>query len=202
MNEKKDVENDILINAFYMISLFEKKKIEYYENDDTSEKGNESIDNNQNAIERPNNTIISNLKLQKLMYFVEAYYMVKYNKTEMFNTDWSAWDYGPVSKKLYNYFKKYGSIEISLTAKENDLIDNLPIENKKVMDKVFEIFGNFNAFDLVTLTHLPNSPWYKIKNSYKFEFDKLNDSIISKKSIKEWFEGTFGKIFKEEDNSE
>lgn len=202
MNEEKDVENDILINAFYMISLFEKKKIEYYENDDTSEKGNESIDNNQNAIERPNNTIISNLKLQKLMYFVEAYYMVKYNKTEMFNTDWSAWDYGPVSKKLYNYFKKYGSIEISLTAKENDLIDNLPIENKKVMDKVFEIFGNFNAFDLVTLTHLPNSPWYKIKNSYKFEFDKLNDSIISKKSIKEWFEGTFGKIFKEEDNSE
>lgn len=202
MDEKKDVGNDILINAFYMISLFENKKIEYYEKDDTSETGNEIIDNEQNVNERPNNTIISNLKLQKLMYFVEAYYMVKYNKNEMFSTNWSAWDYGPVSKKLYDYFKKYGSIEISLTPKENDLIDYLPIENKKVMDKVFEIFGNFNAFDLVTLTHLPNSPWYKIKSSYKFEFDKLNDSIISKKSIKEWFEGTFGKIFKEEDNSE
>jgi len=195
MNEKKDVENDILINAFYMISLFEKKKIEYYEND-------ENIDNERNENERPNNTIISNLKLQKLMYFVEAYYMVEYNKNEMFNTDWSAWDYGPVNKKLYNYFKKYGSVEISLTPKENELIDDLPCINCESMDRIFEIFGNFNAFDLVTLTHLPNSPWYKIKTSHKFEFDKLNDSIISKKSIKVWFGDTFGKIFANGDSSE
>ncbi len=182
MNEK-DLNRDIIENSYYLINLFlidktESKKIS-----------------------------ITNLKLQKLMYFVEAYYMVKNpNDDKLFTSTWSAWDYGPVSRDLYNYYKKFGSIEISLTENQVSIGENLPPENKKYIDKIYSLFGNFSAFDLVTLTHLKGSPWSIIyesnKESKKYNFENLNDSVISKKKTKEWFEMRFNFLFKATEGEE
>ena len=57
---KMNVNRNIIENSYYMVSLFSKKGLE------------------EKAIKNKN---ITNLKLQKLMYFAEAYYMVK-NKDE------------------------------------------------------------------------------------------------------------------------
>lgn len=189
MDKENKVERNILKNAYYMINLFENEKNKYYE-DINNRSNSEEIKSEQ----MPNNTIISNLKLQKLMYFVEAYYMNKEDKNHLYDSDWSAWDYGPVNKDLYDHFKKYGSVEISLSQEEKNTIDDLPEINKECIKKIFEVFGEYNAFELVTLTHLPNSPWYEIKENNKYEFDKLNESIIDKEATKIWFKNTFGKI--------
>jgi uncharacterized phage-associated protein len=189
MDKENKIERDILKNAYYMISLFEDKKNEYYK-DINNESNSE-----ENKLEQiPNNIIISNLKLQKLMYFVEAYYMNKEDKNHLYDSEWSAWDYGPVNKELYNYFKKFGSVEISLSQEEKNTIDDLPETNKKCIKKIYDFFGGYNAFDLVTLTHMPNSPWYELKRTSKYDFNILNDSVINKKETKIWFKNTFGKI--------
>ena len=180
-----DVERDIIKNAYYMISLFE------------NEKNNELSDISKagNAEEASNKAIISNLKLQKLMYFVEAYYMNKYNDNSLYNSEWSAWNYGPVNMSLYNYYRKYGSVEISLNENERNQINDLPPKNIDCIKKVYDVLGQFSAFDLVTLTHLKGSPWYEIKESNSYDFEKLNGSIIDKARTKEWFMNIFGKSF-------
>lgn len=176
----ENINRNIKNNAFYMINLFNQKK----------EKS-------------PNKKIsITNLKLQKLMYFVEAYYMVKNpDEDKMFNEKWSAWDYGPVCKELYDQFKVFGSIEITISEEESMIGDELSKENKEYIDDIFEIFGELPAFHLVTLTHMKGSPWNKIyesnKNTNKYDFKKINKSTISKKETKEWFEDVFDFIFED-----
>lgn len=178
---KEDISRDIIENSFYMINLFY--------NDSNSDKKE-----------------ITNLKLQKLMYFVEAYYMVKNpGEIELFNSGWSAWNYGPVNVQLYKYYKKFGSMPIVLEDEEIQRGYELPQYNKDCIQEIFNIFSKFSAFELVTLTHLEKSPWSKLyelnKKDKKYDFEHINPSDINKIETKEWFEEEFNFIFNMGNNS-
>ena len=62
---------------------------------------------------------ISNLKMQKLVYYAQGLYLAKYNKA-LFKEKIKAWQHGPVIPKLYYKFKKYGPGYIS-TEEINDI---------------------------------------------------------------------------------
>ena len=51
---------------------------------------------------------ISNLKLQKIMYFIQAYFLITQDKP-CFSDDIEAWDFGPVVPAAYHEFKQFGS---------------------------------------------------------------------------------------------
>lgn len=166
--ENKKVCRDIIINSYYMISLFEKAQ-----------------------------KTITNLKLQKLMYFVEALYMYQKNEPSLFDEEWVAWNYGPVSKTLYKKYRDYGSMPIELSEEEESLGDNISDINKDYIVKIYNTFGQLEAFKLVTLTHLDGSPWHKIKKEDKYNLDSINNSsVISKEETKEWFKIEFGELFR------
>lgn len=174
MKDKK-INRDIIENSYYMINLFDRDK-------------------------KDRNVSITNLKLQKLMYFVEAYYMVDNpEEQELFSSSWSAWDYGPVNRKLYNCYKKFGSMEIALEPSQVSIGNNLPDTNKKYIERIYSLFADFSAFDLVTLTHLKGSPWDEIfeknKTFEQYNFQILNDSEIDKLKTKEWFASQFSFLF-------
>ena len=58
---------------------------------------------------------VSNLKLQKLLYFVQAYFMLeKKDHTPCFHEKIEAWDFGPVVPEAYQEWAKYGSCDIPL----------------------------------------------------------------------------------------
>ncbi len=166
-----EINRNIIENSYYMVKLFV---------DDGKE--------------------ITNLKLQKLMYFVEAYYMVKNSsESQLFDTEWSAWNYGPVTPKLYQEYKKFGSLSIKLSDEQREKTNFLSEENKKYIRYIYETFGNFSAFDLVTLTHLEGSPWSYIYKNKRYDFEDINNkSIIPKKKTAEWFNEKFNFIFSEE----
>lgn len=169
--EERKINRSIIDNSYYLISLFIDGEAE-----------------------------ITNLKLQKLMYFVEAYYMAKNDdENELFNSKWSAWDYGPVNIDLYNYYKKFGSLPILLTEEEKNIGENLSQFNKDYIDKIYDDFGDLSAFKLVTLTHLKGSPWYEIyeknQKNKKYDFDKINSSEISKIETKVWIKEQFSFMF-------
>lgn len=171
---KTNINRNIIENSYYLISLFEKDSKE-----------------------------ITNLKLQKLMYFIEAYYMAKNDsESELFDSEWSAWNYGPVNIALYNYYKKFGGLPIVLTEEEKQKGTELFEQNKIYIDKIYEIFGGLSAFKLVTLTHLDGSPWSEIyKNNQKnkeFDFEFINKSKILKIETKNWIKKQFSFLFNEE----
>ena len=54
---------------------------------------------------------ISNLKLQKILYFVQAEFLVSVG-SPCFAEEIEAWDFGPVVPEVYHEFKIFGSADI------------------------------------------------------------------------------------------
>jgi uncharacterized phage-associated protein len=147
---------------------------------------------------------ISNLKLQKIMYYVQAAFLVEKNGRCAFNEPIVAWRYGPVVEGVYNKFKKHldRPIEASSTGldipnihmtKEGRIIvgrknDNSQIEindeDKVQINNVVDKLIKKNAFELVKTTH-EEDPW---------RYANLNNQI-SVDSIKNYFTTHRGRIY-------
>lgn len=148
------IERDIIINSYYVISFF-----------------------------NINNTPVTNLKLQKLMYFMEAIYMSVADSENLYSEEFYAWEFGPVCKKLYEKYASFESYEIELTDEQNRLAHDIPNVNYLLVQILYKLFGDWTTYDLVEFTHSVDSPWSKV-------YDGKNGSIIvDKNQTKEWFKG-------------
>lgn len=120
---------------------------------------------------------LTNLKLQKLLYFAQAKYLAKKNK-KLFEEEIEAWDLGPVVRSVYESFKICGRFPITLfdvkyTSKELDP------DTKDFLNKVWDEYSKYSAGYLVDKTHEKNSPWYEAYKSSK--------KVIPEKSLKSYF---------------
>lgn len=92
---------------------------------------------------------IGNLKLQKMLYILQAYFLVnKGIDNPLFLEDIEAWPYGPVVREVYNAFK----------CDRLNHIENICEEDKKSIDSIYDYLNKFTATQLVNLTH-SYSPW-------------------------------------------
>lgn len=137
------------------------------------------------------NKPISNLKLQKLLYFIQGNFLRNLNKP-CFDDEIEAWNYGPVVPNVYSEFKRFGSNYISEIEYyyEYDRNKIEPIrkqyedtlfeseEERKIIEEVIEMCKNFSASYLVDLTHR-QSPW---KKAYR-----RNNNIITIELMREFF---------------
>lgn len=94
--------------------------------------------------------LISNLKLQKLVYYAQGLHVAVYGKP-LFLEKIEAWTYGPVVPKLYHYYKKHDSKGIHADEKfDPSVIDE---DTKKFLDEIYEAFGQFSAIRLMNMAH-------------------------------------------------
>ena len=115
---------------------------------------------------------ISNLKLQKLLYYAQSAFLALKDKP-LFLNNIIAWSHGPVIEEIYHRYKKYGSKDIDEFEEVN--IDE---ETEKVLTEVYNVFGEYSAWGLRNLTHT-EKPWLSTR---------LNDVIprdLMKESFKE-----------------
>lgn len=115
---------------------------------------------------------ITNLKLQKLLYYAQGFYLAK-KDTPLFNEDFLAWEHGPVIRKIYDEYKKNGSNGIKFEEDFNVEIDK---ETERVLEEVYEKYGQYAAWKLRNMTH-EETPW---KTTPRNE-------IITKQKIKDFF---------------
>lgn len=135
---------------------------------------------------------VSNLKLQKLLYFIQAYFLITKGEP-CFYDDIEAWDFGPVIPKAYCEYKQFGcgdipSIKSFIQIDENNIWDSKRIlyddsviekDDKKRINAVVDLFADYSATNLVELTH-KQAPW---TNAY---VPHMNN-VITLSSIKEYF---------------
>lgn len=116
---------------------------------------------------------INNLRLQKLLYFINARSLVE-TGNPIFKESMQKWKYGPVVPEVYHEYKQYGAFEIldsNIVKEKVDLIfgeseDDFPdirIEqydpakinpgNKRMIELTVDRLNEFDAFDLVDITH-------------------------------------------------
>ncbi|MBI1960949.1 MAG: SocA family protein [Candidatus Liptonbacteria bacterium] len=116
---------------------------------------------------------ITNLKLQKVLYFAQAYYLAKLDRP-LFSENIRAWEYGPVVPSVYQRYKGNGSNPI---ISEEDR-SSLKEEDKEIVQKIWHTFGGYSAGRLVDITHA-HTPW---KDAYQTQ-----SKIISHSALKEYY---------------
>ena len=57
------------------------------------------------------NDTITNLRINKLLYFAQAWYMARFDKP-LFEEDFEAWDWGLVIPSIYKKYKENGKNNI------------------------------------------------------------------------------------------
>lgn len=133
------------------------------------------------------NYAISNLRLQKLLYFIRGTFLER-DRGTCFSDHLEAWALGPVCPKAYSYFKVFASQDIpviysdpsvSWTAdrvkKANAIISE---EDKELINFVIEKLHNIVTSRLVDITH-KQRPWQEAYNA--------PSPIISDELIREEF---------------
>lgn len=134
---------------------------------------------------------ITNMKLNKLMYFAQGIYLALYDE-RLFNDLFYAFELGPISNEIQ---KKYPEKYISelndyiSDKKAIQLVKNYyPIlsdeKAEEVLHFTWDEFGYYTASELVTISCDKDGPWAKVYKKGKY-WIPINDD-----DIKEYFKNT------------
>lgn len=131
-----------------------------------------------NSIDSDERDLISNLKLQKLLYYCYGFSLVLLKK-KLFNDDKiKAWPLGPVCPKVHNKYKKYESNPIPIEDVINSKL-KLSGKEKELINEVYSIYGQFSAWKLKDMTH-QESPWKNTKRNYTISDEEMKNFFITR----------------------
>lgn len=118
--------------------------------------------------------LISNLKLQKLVYYAQGFALAIFERA-LFDETIEAWQHGPVVPVLYHRFKTSGSGAIETPDEFNP--ESLSADEQGLLDEVYDVYGQFSAWKLRNMTH-DEPPWKDAAKTGLF---------ISQQSMAEYF---------------
>jgi uncharacterized phage-associated protein len=101
---------------------------------------------------------VTNLKLQKILYLAQMVHLGRYSR-RLLDETFEAWDYGPVSSRLYHKAKVFGAGAVG-----NLFHGSGPILDKQSDDLLVEACTNLlrkSPGELVAMTHDPKGAWAK-----------------------------------------
>lgn len=109
---------------------------------------------------------IDPMKIQKLVYYANGYYVAKTNGAPLVDEFFEAWKFGPVLPSLYYEFQQYGADGIKEFAYDPDgrhyaIPPDEDLANK-VIEFVWQRFGSLDATDLSRRTHKKGGPWERV----------------------------------------
>ncbi|WP_285046363.1 Panacea domain-containing protein [Lactococcus petauri] len=144
---------------------------------------------------------VSNLHLQKILYYLQAAFLVKYDGNPLINASFSRWSYGPVVPDVYNAFRENGSSSIQdlspnisiqdgkweIKAPENIDISEFDKESQELLVNTIDTLLKENPWNLVNRTH-EQSLWY----DYKEDIERHLARDYSNAEIQKYFSENVG----------
>ncbi len=97
-----------------------------------------------------NQELLSNMKLQKLVYYAQGLHLVL-NNIPLFKDKIEAWTYGPVVPDLYHAYKHHEASGIPANPNFNP--SSIDKDTRELLDEIFDVFGQFSAVRLMELAH-------------------------------------------------
>lgn len=120
---------------------------------------------------------ISNLKLQKLVYYAQGYHLALHG-TPLFPERIEAWEHGPVVPALYHQYRHWGSGHIPAPSGFDP--DGYDPAAAELLDEVYDVFGQYSAWKLRNMTH-EDRPWI---NAYQ---SGDRSRVITHAALREYF---------------
>ena len=126
--------------------------------------------------------LITHLKLQKLVYYAQAWHLALNNGSTLFEDDFEAWAHGPVCPPLYDRFSSLGFNAIPINAAMDD--GSKLNGAKEHLEDVWNVYGKFSAKALERMTH-SEEPWIEARGEAG-PMDRSN-AVISRKTMQLYY---------------
>lgn len=139
------------------------------------------------AVSNSTGELLSNLKLQKLVYYAQAWHLAMYNGKPLFDNEFQAWVHGPVLVELYNEYKYLGYKPIVKDELDESYIAKFErdfSEETVFLNKIIEEYLSLSAYQLERLTHM-EEPWLKARIG--LQPDEPSHNIIWKEWMEEYY---------------
>jgi uncharacterized phage-associated protein len=131
------------------------------------------------SLSREQGREITNLKLQKLIYYAQAWFLALKDR-KLFDEDLEAWVHGPVVARVFGDFKHYRwspIIDVGITSNvSNDVLEHL--------GDVLFAYGDLSATQLERLTHA-EEPWRDARGN--LPSDEPSRNVIKTELMKSFY---------------
>lgn len=139
------------------------------------------VRNNADMRQNPNIEELSQMKVMKLLYYIQAASLSISGK-RMFDNDIVAWKYGPVVEEVHEKYRGERGIVGTITQSDiqdyNDLQQDQ--ETANILNSIYDVYGHSSAYDLMKQTH-SEKPWQ----------DTPQSEVISDTAIRDFYSGVF-----------
>lgn len=124
-------------------------------------------------------SFVSNLKLQKLLYYAQAWHLALFGRP-LFADKLQAWIHGPVVPSVYGRFKEFGGRNIDSPV----AAPALPDETVAFLDELVGEYMPLDAFELELMTHR-EAPWINARGD--LPPDAPSKAVISNDDMLAYF---------------
>lgn len=131
-------------------------------------------------------TELSNLKLQKLLYYAQGTFLAK-TRQPLFKEKIYAWPHGPVVKEAYQQLKSFGNQSITpddyracLDGRgdcASVLAEPMSEAIETHLQTIYDDYGPYTAWYLRNLTH-SESPWRDTEHLQEITLDKMKAHFL------------------------
>lgn len=139
------------------------------------------------ALSNQSQNLISNLKLQKMMFYIYSWHLAKF-KEPLFEAEFQAWVHGPVIPKLYSQYKEFSWLAIEKEMDEKNAINkiesNLEKDHLELFNEVLREYFGESAYSLESLVHRED-PWIIARKG--LAKDEISNEVITDESIIDYY---------------
>lgn len=118
--------------------------------------------------------LISNLKLQKLLYYAQGTYL-GITGHPLFDDPIVAWEHGPVIVDIYHQYRDNHSKGIDFT--DDFDFSQILSQDEAILEAVYENFGQYSAWKLRNMTHT-ETPWKSTPRNHIIDTKLIRDYFV------------------------
>lgn len=141
------------------------------------------------TIDREAGDSLTHLKLQKLIYYAQAWALVFFDEP-LFAESIQAWTHGPVVYSVFQRFCDSGWDALTIPA----VCPELESQTTDLLNEILRVYGQLNAKHLERLTH-QEAPWKEARGDLPPE--AYSNNVISKDSMKSFYKKLYEEANKE-----
>ena len=132
------------------------------------------------------NTLI-NLKLQKLLYYLQAW-SLGINNERFLNCKFEAWVHGPVCRELYNRFRASKTLYSFISKDDVDKNETsymcIDEEDRSFINYILDNYAGFSGTELEVMTH-KEQPWIEARHGIG-PMESCNE-VISEDTMRDFY---------------
>lgn len=126
------------------------------------------------------NKAISNLKLQKLLYYAQAWHLALYDRP-LFSDDIEAWVHGPVVRQVFREYRSFGWRPLEIHGASAVVFDSQTTQH---LEEVTKVYGKFDGIELERMTH-SEAPWRDARGM--LAPDEPSNRVITHEAMKRFY---------------